>query len=338
MFKILLLIEFFYVLPGIGLGYWLFAKSDLPTRAKVALTLFVSMLVVPFTAAWIALMLGQLIRLQILMNVAAVATLIFIIPLWRWFRSLRLALPKLDDLLLLCIAGGSAAFYVVFHTQDELMFQVYSWILRNDAYCFYLMIFKTMAAPGLPQAESLEQIHKIISTPGNVPWPATALVIFKKYGIHGVHAAFAATLACFSYLSVHHLLKKRAYALIAAAFAVLNPFVLNTPVLDRNFIALATSSVLFYLLITQSAGPLALGLLLGLVSGMGLRFLPILMVFGVGLSMYQRKLLKPWPIVLAVFGFAVTFSINLRHLALYPPLPGGQGEQISLFTRAPFLP
>ena len=314
--KILILVEFFYLLPSIGIGYWLFGKDEkLSGGAKVALTLYFSLVTIPWVATSLALDFGLLIRLGILMHLVMIVTLIFIYPLWKWFRNLKLGLPKTNDVLMIVVGACAATVYALIHTRSELLFQLYSWIVRDDAYCFYLVIFKAMAAPGLPIQEHLKEVAAIITTPGNVPYPATAIVLFKKFGMQAMHAAFAAVLAVFAYLSAQRLLKNPLYGLLAAAAVILNPYLLSVPVLDRNLIALATSSVIFYLLIAGAGRPIALGLLLGLVSGMGLRFLPSLMVIPVLLALYWRGQLKPKPLIFLALGFLITFStVSYTHL------------------------
>ena len=152
-----------------------------------------------------------------------------------------------------------------------------------------------------------------------------------------LHALLAVQLAAFSYLTVKALTGRRFISFLALFISVLNPHLLDTVVLDRNFMALSFSSALFYLVVKNRGGPMILGLLCGFAGGLGLNFLPLGLLLPVTLAAVIRRQFFLRAVLLFLSGFLICFSINLPHLAVYPPVPGVHGHSLSL-ERTPYLP
>ena len=138
---------------------------------------------------------------------------------------------------------------------------------------------------------------------------------------------------------------RRLPAVAAALFAVANPYWLSVETLDRNAMALSLSAALFHALFFRRDSSLLHGLLLGLVAGTGLRFIPL--TFGLSVLLcYAHRRARPRDLTVMVGAFAAVFVFNLPHLSHHGF--HSLGEQRSFFTllaaamvgpaRTPFLP
>lgn len=345
--KIVLLAEIVFVLPAIGIGQRFLSKSNLSIEAKIALSLTAGLVTVPFLCGAASVGLGIYNSVPLIISVSCLTGLALYKPIKRFFFRLKPPRPSANVLLFLTCLSGVGILYYYIHNCEELYFQLYSWIVKGDAKCFYLQMFKTLflfQPIFLPEVEKsylffrpLTDVHPIICTPANVVLPSTMLVIFGRHGLQVLHALLAVQLAAFSYLTVEALTGRRLFSYISLFIAVLHPYLLDTVVLDRNFIALSFSSILLYLLVKNLGGPMLLGLLYGFISGLGLHFLPLGFIFPIAIAAIARKSLSIRWLFLFLSGFIITFSINLPHLAIYPPIPGAHGHSLSL-QRTPYLP
>lgn len=342
--KTIILIEIVFILPGLGVGQWLFRRTDLSTEARTALCMTAGLIVVPFLCGVSALLLGIYNSTPLVILVSCLANLALGRHIKRFFLSLKASRPSADLLLFLASLALVGALYYFIHCSEELFFQLYSWIVKGDAKCFYLQLFKTqlLFQPEMEEmirlrSGTLMDTHRIICTPANIVIPSTMLVIFGRHGLQVLHALLAVQLAAFSYLTVEILTGRRIFALVALFLSALHPHLLDTAVLDRNFMALSFSSALLYLVVRNWRAPLPMGLLCGFIGGLGLSFLPLGLLLPVTLAAILGRRFSPRSVLLFLVGFLICFSINLPHLAVYPPVPGVHGHALSL-ERTPYLP
>ncbi len=342
--KTIILIEIVFILPGLGAGQWIFRRTDLSTEARTALCLTAGLIVVPFLCGAASLLLGVYNSTPLVILVSCLANLALVRPIKLFFLNLRASRPSADLLLFLASLALVGALYYCIHSSEELFFQLYSWIVKGDAKCFYLQLFKTqlLFQPEMEEmirlrSGTLMDTHRIICTPANIVIPSTMLVIFGRHGLQVLHALLAVQLAAFSYLTVEAITGRRIFSLLALFISVLHPHLLDTAVLDRNFMALSFSSALFFLVVRNWRAPLLMGLLCGFTGGLGLSFLPLGLLLPVTVAAILGRRFSGRSVLLFLFGFLICFSINLPHLAVYPPVPGVHGHSLSL-ERTPYLP
>jgi hypothetical protein len=259
----------------------------------------------------------------------------------------------------LALVASVAVFSWRHHSDSEFWLQLYSYLSRGEAECFYMQTFRFVE--GLNAQGSTQGIREafgIISTPGNTLFTAGWMHAFGDRTFQVVDVAFRCVLVLFSFLvfrqwCVGALGERRsaqAVALFGAAFAALHPFVLSIEVLDRNVITYALTPVLLYTLALKRphlgvAEPALHGWIFGIIAGTGLRFLPLTYV--VVLVVYylrHRRPVRDWAVAGAT-AFA-TFAFNLLHLRHHgfhsigetTPLPTLVWSAISEPFRTAWLP
>ena len=137
-------------------------------------------------------------------------------------------------------------------------------------------------------------------------------------------------LAVFGWLLGERMTGSRKGALIGLAALALNPYVVMIPDLDRNVIALAYAAMLFFLADTGWFGPIALGVLSGVVTGMGLNLMPILYLLPVSLHL---RVVHRWNSqnLLMLWGVAVLVgAVWAAHLGVPPMVPSVEEQGTEL--------
>jgi hypothetical protein len=191
--------------------------------------------------------------------------------------------------------------------------------------------------------DAVVRVYDIICTPGNTLFTSTFIPILKLAGPRFLYLMFSALLYIFVYLISKRLLQNNRLSLFVALFALLNPYVLSVQALDRNFMALAVSAVFMYIVLEYKEKVFLQGLIFGILSGTGLRFLPIIFVVPAVLLFNNDRLKKA---LLFFLAFTITFTFNIPHLFFNGLNSLGENQSsLSLlylaFTgwlRTPFLP
>tara|TARA_Y100000310_G_C20688305_1_gene820555 strand:+ start:127 stop:1917 length:1791 start_codon:yes stop_codon:yes gene_type:complete len=190
-----------------------------------------------------------------------------------------------------------------------------------------------------------DNVYDILSTPGNSIFTASFHTLLGSNSFKFMHLIFQSLAFLFIFLLVDHFTGKYIISIITALFSIFNPYMLSVEVLDRNFLVLVIAVILFYTLFKYKDKIVLHGLLLGVISGLGLRFLPL--VFIVPILMYyfsQHKKLKDYAIFFLLI--LVLFSFNIPHLKYHGLNSMGETESwLSLATmaftkwlRTPFIP
>lgn len=330
--------------------YFLNNKGGLLERAGVII--FFSMSVVPFVNINFALLANNQVSNKSTLLISIVLSIFFIILLWLT-KSRKLSgeaegfkLPK-NELLILMSVGFIALFFTYYYSNNEFLLSLGSYLFKGDAKCFYMQTFETVKglAPYLNDKHPAGNPYGIISTPGNIMFSATFVSIFELYGYKILYVLFNCLLFIFVYLLVRKLLASRIIALVTALFALLNPYALSVEVLDRNVMALSISAILFYLILQHKNKIFLHGLVLGVLAGTGLRFLPLLFAIPI-IILYHKERLSLKNCLIFVSAFIITFTFNLPHLYYHGFQSLGEtGSHLSLIMKAftqwqrtPFLP
>ncbi|MDD5774176.1 MAG: hypothetical protein PHX78_12010 [bacterium] len=198
--------------------------------------------------------------------------------------------------------------------------------------------------PGSSRLDAFVNVYQIICTPGNILFTSTFLPILRIDCFKIIYLVFNALLLIFTYLICRRLVKSRLVALAVSAFSVLNPYVLSVEVLDRNFMALSISAILFYVLLEHKEKRFLQGIIFGILAGTGLRFLPLLFIVSIFILWGKDNSLKR--IALFTVAFFTVFLFNIPHFIFNGLNSLGEGNSsvhllILAFTkwmRTPFVP
>jgi len=254
-------------------------------------------------------------------------------------------LPVVEWIVLIvaaCVGAGAWAYY----SDAEFLLSIGSYLQRGEAECFYMQTFSFIEGLNPDQAKpTVDKAYAIITTPGNALFTASLMPLLGAETFHVLYTAFLVLLFLFVFLLVQEWTGSKLAALGAGLFAVCNPYMLSLEVLDRNLIALALSAAAFHALLTHGSRPLLVGLLLGLMAGSGLRFLPLTLLLPAGILLLKARKPRSWW-ALATLSFLVAFSFNLPHLAHHGFHSLGETESlwalaalvVTDFSRTPLLP
>jgi hypothetical protein len=319
---------------------------------RLGFTIFFSLTVVPFININLAFLEGIYIDERLTILISFTCTVLLLIRLFlkkekNCFRGTALvSLPRKKALFFLILAA-ILVFSYFYYSNKEFILSLGSYLIKGDAKCFYMQTFKTVASlnPELNKAELMHKTYEIICTPGNILFTSTFLPLFKLYSFKVVYLLFTALLFIFVYLVVRKLLANELIALLSAAFAVLNPYMLSVEVLDRNMMSLTLSAVLLYLILQHRKKVFLHGMVFGILAGTGLRFMPVVFIIPILMLYYPdfKDIKKYWVFIPA---FIITFTFNIAHLYFNGFNSLGETspslvlivEAFSHWRRTPFLP
>jgi hypothetical protein len=323
---------------------WLLASLISPRGGfleRVAYALLFTLSVVPLVAYNLALALPAFVSSGLLAAVAGAFLLGLAWPAWRLGRGLLPPAPQRGELALLALALALGALTWLHHNDSELWLSLGSYLQTDKAKCFYMQTFSFV--PELNQGRDPEMVRRaygIISTPGNSLFTAGWMQVMGPWAFRFLQSAFHALLFLFGVLLLRRWTGSLLVAVVASCFAVLNPYTLWIEVLDRNLYVYALSPALLYTLTAHRERALAHGLLLGLIGGLGLRFLPLLFLAPVALLYLRwRQPLRRWGLL--ALGVVLAFAFELPHLQHHGF--HSMGEQAALPAllaglRTPMLP
>lgn len=286
---------------------------------RLGLTVFFAITAVPFININLALLNGTYINpAVILISVLCLLFLILLVSTINFNKSnLKEVFSPLyskNELLVLPLFVSVLVFLFFYYSNVEFLLSLASFLIKGDAPCFYMQSFRTIGLlnPGFSRLEALTKVYQIICTPGNILFTATFLTLLKINCFKIIYLVFNALLLIFSYLICRKLVKNRIIALLVSIFAVLNPYALSVEVLDRNFMSLSISVILFYVLLEHKEKRFLQGLIFGILAGTGLRFLPLVFILPIFILWGKDNDLKR--IALFTAAFFITFTFNIPHL------------------------
>lgn len=342
-------------LPVIIAG-WLASRyffKDAGWLERMGSAVFFTLAVVPFLVLNLALASNSYITEGLITRTAIFTILLF--GLLSFLKSRKKIQAKgippahnlKEEITVLIILMLVSLFSLLYYSNSEFILSLGSYLLKGDASCFAMQTLRTspLLNPEFLASGLRYKFYDIICIPGNTLFTASLLPVFKLESFRAAYLLFNGMLFLFTYLLTRRLVGKQSIALIVAAFAVFNPYILSVEVLDRNIMSLALSAFMFYLLIEHKNKPLLQGLVFGLLSGTGLRFLPLLFCLPI-FMLYHRQGKRPRDYLIFILGFAVTFAFNIPHL-FYHGFSSlkEDASSLSLFIeaytswkRTPFLP
>lgn len=319
---------------------------------KIGVIIFFSLSVVPFLNINCALFNGNYISNNLTLINSVILIIFFSILILCRKQKGNLKKPppvfvtknELWILIILVFIAGCAVYY---YSNKEFILSLGAYFIKGDAECFYQQTFRVIKElnPDFISKIPVNEVYGIICTPGNILFTSTVLPILKLYSFQIVYALFICLLFTFVYLIVTKLMAHRIIALSTALFAVLNPYILSVEVLDRNVMALAISVILFYLLLEHKNSVFLHGLVFGILSGTGLRFIPLLFILPI-IILYRKEQLNFKTVLIFISAFTITFTFNIPHFYFHGLNSLGETrsspylmfEAFTKYIRTPFLP
>ncbi len=284
---------------------------------RVAYTLFFSLTAVPFAVINISLLCSRYITRELFLFVSVALLIFSTLSLLFSKRGRKVRdIPKITrkECAVLLLAVPVAVFAALYYTDSEFFLSLASYLQKGEAKCFYMETFKFIGGlnPGIDPSE-IRNVYKIIGTPGNTLFTAGLTPLFGPETFRILYMSFQVLLFLFVFLLTDRLTDRYLVSIGIALFSVLNPCVLSIEVLDRNAMALALSAVLFYTVFAHTEKTFLQGLVFGITSGVGLRFLPLTFAFPVFLFHLTEKTgFRSYAKFLC--GFVFTFAFNIPHL------------------------
>ncbi len=303
-------------LPMILVG-WLLASVLAPRAGfleRVAYGLLFTLAAVPLVAYQLALALPAFISAGLLLAVSGAFLLGLAWPSWRLGRGVLPPRPEPWELGVLALGLALGGFTWLHHNDAELWLSLGSYLQTDKAKCFYMQTLSFVPELNVGRDPGMvRRAYEIISTPGNSMFTASWMAVLGPWTFKALQAGFHMLLFLFGTLLLRRWTGSLLVAVVVACFAVLNPYTLWIEVLDRNVYVLALTPALLYTLVVHRERSLLHGLLLGLLGGLGLRFLPLLFLASVALIYAEQR--QPWRrwVLLAV-GVLLAFAFELPHL------------------------
>ncbi len=296
---------------------WLLACVLAPRTGfleRVSYALLFTLAAVPLVAYQLALAWPSFISPALLAGVSAAWLVGLAWPAWRLGRGLLPPRPEGWELGVLALALGLGAFTWLHHTDAELWLSLGSYLQTDKAKCFYMQTFSFVPELNAGRDPAMvRRAYEIISTPGNSLFTASWMAVLGPLTFRFLQAAFHALLVLFGVLLLRRWTGSLLVAAVVATFAVLNPYTLWIEVLDRNVYVFALTPALLYTLAFHRERALLHGLMLGLIGGLGLRFLPLLFLPAAALVYAEQR--QPWRRwLLLALGVVLAFSFELPHL------------------------
>jgi len=321
---------------GLGLGIVLLRQASVLERAGYSLAL--SLWAVPWVAMQVAYGLQRPVSAGLMLLVGLPLAGLLAVPFVSWARQLRWRNPSRWEVGVVAasIAGGLAV--TVYHNGAEFWLSLASYLARGEAECFYMQTFRFV--PGLTEGAPGWDAMGILTSPGNTVFTTGAMPLYGAQTFRVLAGLLAAVQILFLTLLLRRWIGGRYGPLCVALFSVFNPYTMSVEVLDRNVVALCWSTVLIYSVASHPRRSLLHGVLLGIVAGTGLRFLPLTLCLPVAvLYISNRARPKHWSKMLGAA--AITFAVNVPHLVRHGFHSLGETvafPALTTWSRTPFLP
>ncbi|MBT6821976.1 hypothetical protein HOA56_06105 [archaeon] len=234
-------------------------------------------------------------------------------------------------------------FSYFFYNNSVYYLSLTSYMERGETNCFYMLTFAMQ--PELQNLVNSETPYNILSTPGNSLVTSTlhSLLAIKTFKI--LYVVFQILLFLFTYLLIKHLIKNNVIAIITAIFAIFNPYNLYIEVLDRNYMALVMSVVLLFTVLKYKNKIILHGFFYGIVSGLGLRFLPLIFLIPIFIFYFSQKR-KFYDYLIFILIAFLAFGYNIPHLKYHGFNSIGETQNyiflatnaFTKWVRTPFIP
>lgn len=323
---------------------WLLASVLAPRTAfleRVAYALLFTLCAVPLVAYQVALAWPAFVSRGLLTAVSGVFLLGLAWPTWKQRRALVPPRPDATSLVLLGLALALGLFTWLHHNHNELWLSLGSYLQTDKAKCFYMQTLSFV--PELNAGRDPEMVRRaygIISTPGNSLFTSAWMAVLGPRSFQFLHAGFHVLLFLFGSLLLRRWTGSVVVAAVVSSFAILCPYSLWIEVLDRNVYVFALTPALLYTLEVHKERALLHGLLLGLVGGLGLRFLPLVFIGSAALLyLHWRQPWRRW--ALMMLGVVLAFAFELPHLQYHGFESMGETQAVPgllQLMRTPYMP
>ena len=306
-------------------------------------SLFFSILVVPLII--IHLNFVGIVSGRLSLVVTCLIVILIYLFLIKKYKIDIFSVPKLDkkDYVVILSIIILAIFSFFYYNNSVYYLSLTSYLEKGETNCFYMLTFAMQ--PELKDFVASETPYDILSTPGNSMFTSYAHPVLELNSFRIMYVVFQVLLFLFTYLIINHFTKKHWISILTGFFAIFNPFNLYIEVLDRNFMALVVSVILFYTLFKHKNHVGLHGLIYGVLAGLGLRFLPIVFIVPIVLYYFSEKKSIKQYITFVLIAFAV-FAYNIPHLKYHGFNSIGETESylsltetaFSKWIRTPFVP
>lgn len=262
-------------------------------------------------------------------------------------KNIFLQSPRgVDYAYIFCLIGLSF-FFALYYSNLQFYLSLGSFLLKGEAECFYMQTFKTMSIfhASAVDTTAISQANTIICTPGNTLFTSVFTTLLKTEGFRVLYVCMHLIIFIFSVQLIQIFIKRPWVALIVGICAVCNPYMLSVEVLDRNVITFALSLVYVVVLLRMPQRIVLHAIIFALLSGTGLRFMPLIFIF-ITLSWYYRNKQSIRAYLLFALISGAIFSFNIPHIFQHGFHSLGEDQsvwvlsKIMLFRllRTPFMP
>ena len=260
-------------------------------------------------------------------------------------KQINIYIPKFKktDLVFSLFILIIVIFSFFYYNNSVYHLSLTSYLEKGETNCFYMLAFALQ--PSLEDKLATKTPYDILSTPGNSVFVSPMHLFFDYNTFKYIYIIFQVLLFIFTYLIIKFLTKSSFFSYITSLFAIFNPYILSIEVLDRNVMALVVSTILFFSIFKYKKKYFLHGLLYGLVSGLGLRFLPLVFIIPIFILYFKEKT-KVWNYLFFIIIAVLCFAYNFPHLNYHGLNTLGESKSyfslaIFAFTkwlRTPFVP
>lgn len=339
----------FFTLLALALVGYLTTKTFFSKSSFIetfGYTLFFSILIVPLITTILNFVLGIRYRLDYTLFISILLIIVYIIRFKMTKTSLAYFLPKKiksEDIIVLFILLIIIIFSYLYYNNSIYYLSLVAYTEKGESNCFYMLTFALQQE--LNRFLATDTVYNILSTPSNSIFTASFHTSLGADNFKIMYIVFQALMFLFMFLLVNLFVEKYTISIITALFSIFNPYLLSIEMLDRNFLALVVLVILFYTLFNYKDKIFLHGLLFGVVSGLGIRFMPLMFIIPILIYYFSHhKKFKDYTLFLSLF--LIVFCFNIPHLRYYGLNSLGETKDwISLgiiaFTewlRTPFMP
>jgi hypothetical protein len=308
-------------------------------------TIFFSILIVPLILINLNFLFGVKSSVWIIILISVILLGLEII----FIKFKNLKFKKLfdfnirEDRLILFFLFLVIVFSFFYYNNSVYYLSLTSFIERGESNCFYMLTFALQ--PDLSQNAVSVTPYDILSTPGNSMFTSFVHPILNFNSFRFMYVIFQGLLFLFMYLFIKYMTKKKWSSIIIALFAIFNPFSLFIEVLDRNFMVIVLSVILFYSVYKFKDKVWVHAIIFGVLLGTGLRFLPLIFLLPVSMIYFKQKISPKKYLLFLVVAF-ICFAYNIPHLKYHGLNSIGETQNyfglvktaFSSWIRTPFIP
>jgi hypothetical protein len=312
-------------------------------------SIFFSILFIPLVLINLSFIFDILPSISLLIIVSLIT--LGIVILFLKLRKIKLYSFKINKLhkILILFIFIITIFSFFYYNNSVYYLSLTSYMQKGETNCFYMLTFAL--DNNLDHLVSTDTPYDILSTPANSMFTSFLHPILSFNSFKFMYVIFQILLFIFTFLLIDYLLNrqlklknksknkflvklinKKVIPIFIALFAIFNPFNLYIEVLDRNFMALVVGIIFVYTLFVHKDKIILHAIIYGVLSGLGLRFLPLIFIIPVVIVYWKNKIpIKK--IVLFLFIAFIIFGFNIPHLKYHGFNSVGETENYILLSK-----